>query len=451
MPRLTNDVYHYTAADIAVYSILGQMEMRLAPYESTNDLDETKQKFPSLSSHEDLASAGDQASEIWQQADWWLRRYVKVACFTEDFELPDRAIDRNALRGWRHMSQWAHYGARHSGVCFRFDRAKLIEQFYGQLGSRGQCFSGAVRYPVQRFSTLPVDSIDVSQVLEFGTDAVVAYYIEKNHEALFFTKHHDWANECEFRLVLNEPSLMPAYLNISGCLTGVFLGDAFPAARFEAVRDLLSRMPEVELIQLRYVNGGLLQIPAPSAVATPLVSARRPGTAVCRLDALRSLEVQRDQAKDQGSTMTAGVLESIERSFSAVKDIAEGWDGVKAAVHQHIYAVPPRQRGRRPGVPGEVVEFERGWMCVVENMPEYSYTLIIAAAVQLLEVGTLRLHASIAIETWSPTGNETSESWRVCRETSIGEAPRQIGDLLDVAAGQELQNAKQEFDALRSS
>ena len=190
--RLTNDVYHYTGVDTAIYGILDRGAIRLGPYESTNDPQESRPKFPPLSSHHDHEPADNEVHQIWTHADWWLRRYVKVACFTQDFELPENALDENALRGWAHASEWAHYGADHGGACLRFDRTKLVEQFHAQMGSRGQCFDGAVAYPVQRFSGLPVDLLDLGQVREFGIDAVVSRYIEKHYEDLFFTKHHDW-------------------------------------------------------------------------------------------------------------------------------------------------------------------------------------------------------------------------------------------------------------------
>ena len=37
----TNDLYHYTGADVAIYNILDQGTLRLSPYEFTNDPEET--------------------------------------------------------------------------------------------------------------------------------------------------------------------------------------------------------------------------------------------------------------------------------------------------------------------------------------------------------------------------------------------------------------------------
>jgi len=208
-PNLTNDLYHYTGADIAIYNILDQGMLRLSPYEFTNDPEENQPKIPGISWPNEKPDY-ELHKSISEEVDRWLRRYVKVACLTQDFELvpSNRASDADTLRGWAHPALWAHYGARHGGVCLRFDRSMIIDQFESQMSSKGQCFYGAVEYPFDRFIA-PPGVLDIGQIREFGVDAVTSFYIEKFHKELFFTKHHDWANEREFRLVLNEPSLMP--------------------------------------------------------------------------------------------------------------------------------------------------------------------------------------------------------------------------------------------------
>jgi hypothetical protein len=448
--RLTDDVYHYTTTDVAVYNILDQSAVRLSPYESTNDPQESRQKLPSLSMS-DGDDAHDGFGAIWKDADWWLRRYVKVACFTEDYELPDNALDADALRGWAHPSLWAHYGGRHGGVCLRFDRTKLVEQFRSQLCSRGQCFHGSVEYPIQRVSALPSESLDVEQVREFGTDAVVSRYIEKHHRELFFTKHHDWANEREFRLILNEPSVLPAYLKIEDCLTAVLLGDQFPLTMLDAVRRVLSRMPDVELIQLHYHNGKIFRFPAEAAAEERRVSARRNGPFVDRFRELRALEMKRDQAKARGANLTAGIVSQLAHSLSEVQAVCATWDNAEAATYSpRTQAIPPEQQAKRPGVPGEVVEFQTGSMCVIENLPKYSCTLVIALAIQLLEAGTVRLHGLITVEKWLPGGNQRAELWRASGESSMDNAADRAAVLVEAMSAQ-LQGAKRTFDARRTS
>ncbi|MFE5029513.1 hypothetical protein ACFRAO_41065 [Streptomyces sp. NPDC056656] len=79
-------------------------------------------------------------------------------------------------------------------------------------------------------------------------------------------------------------------------------------------------------------------------------------------------------------------------------------------------AIPPEQQQRSPSLPGEAVYAQTGYMCVVENLPASSYTLVAAAAVQVLAQGRLRLHAVITTECWRSEGNRLMERWRASHE-----------------------------------
>lgn len=449
---LTNDLYHYTGADVAIYNILDQGTLRLSPYEFTNDPEENRPKSPTLSwphgASEDRDS--EEIKSIWKEADWWLRRYVKVACLTQDFEIvpSNYASDADALRGWAHPALWAHYGARHGGVCLRFDRSMIIDQFKSQMSSKGPCFYGAVEYPFDRFIA-PPDVLNIGQVREFGVDAVTSFYIEKYHRELFFTKHHDWANEREFRLVLNEPSLMPAYLDIRSCLTGMVLGAGLPSSMLDRIHDLRRNFGELDIYQLVPVNGRMMLGPISSAPARSSISARRDGALATRLEQLRVLEEQRKYAQVNGQMMTADLLSRLASSISATQSICSKWGDVETAVDPRGRAIPPEQRGNRPGVPGEVVEFENGSMCVVENLPKYSYTLLIGLAIQLLDTKIVRLHGSIELEKWLPTGNEWSELWRASYEAPIDDAASKVDVLIQELESQ-IAHSEEAFNASRS-
>ncbi|HEX4092736.1 MAG TPA: DUF2971 domain-containing protein [Trebonia sp.] len=447
--NLTNDLYHYTSAEVAIYNILDQGALRLSPYEFTNDPEESRPRLPTLSG-EIEKEADDAPGSIWAEADWWLRRYVKVACLTQDFEiLPvNYADDPDALRGWAHPALWAHYGARHGGVCLRFDRNKLIEQFEGQMKSRGQCFHGAVEYPFQRF-TAPPGSLYYDQVREFGVDAVVSFYIDKYHKELFFFKHHDWANEREFRLLLNEPSLMPAYLDIRDSLTGIVLGENFPASMLDRLHHLRSSFRDLEIFRLLYHNGKMFRAEVPVATDRGQIRTRRHGPLATRLEELRTLEEQRKQAQASGAIITAEIFNRLTVGISAIQEVCSTWPNSEVGVYQRNRAIPPEQYGKRPGVPGEVVEFQIGSMCVVENLPKQSWTLIIALAIQLLDTKVIRLHGMIELVKSTLTGSEPAELWRTSYETTIVDACGKM-DLLIEEIQSQMEESKDLVDASRS-
>jgi hypothetical protein len=69
-------------------------------------------------------------------------------------------------------------------------------------------------------------------------------------------------------------------------------------------------------------------------------------------------------------------------------------------------------------------------MCVVENLPKCSLTLVAAAAVQVLDGPRLRLHGVVTTEQWDPDGNRRAEHWRAAREVPADEAAAALSALL---------------------
>jgi hypothetical protein len=250
----TDDLYHYTNANVAMYNILASGTLRLSPFESTNDLWESRPLHPNLSSHHDDENWPEDSGhmDLWADIDRNIRLHAKVACFTRDFTLPDHAWNRDASRGWGHLSLWAHYGTSHTGICLRFNRARLITAFQEQTDPAALHFHGPVRY----VSTQGVGpyGLDIGQIREFGVDAAALAYAKANHESLFFRKYWDWENEAEYRLVLLDQSLLPAHIDIRGALSGVVLGEAFPERRRPALWEVLKAYPDVEVQQLRFQN-----------------------------------------------------------------------------------------------------------------------------------------------------------------------------------------------------
>ena len=431
----TDRLFHYTVADVAVFNILAEGRIRLGLYESTNDPAETKQKFPNLASHEDdlahLEQFPDAAQGIWDEADWWLRRRVKLACFTQDFDLPPDALVGDAFHGWNHPAMWAHYGGGFSGVCLMFNRSRLLEAFDSQLSPVGQLFAGPVSYPTQRFSGVPVEGWDVGQIVHFGLDAVVARYIETNAQDLFFVKHHDWAGEREFRLVASDSSLLPLYLDVRSCLTGVVLGERFPIARLDALFEVLADWADVDVSQVRSHNGRLLRMPATAPVRPAGAGIGPDGSVTERLNALRTAEEARAAARERGKEVSRGAVSRLRVGASQVQQEMSAAHSVEAQLHEHSMAIPGRKRRRAPGVPGENVEFEWGWIAVVSSAAKPGLVTIVGVALQLVEGDLLRLHCMAQEELAGSNGNQTTELWREEREVGLDVAVAAADSLIE--------------------
>ncbi|WP_442804464.1 DUF2971 domain-containing protein [Streptomyces luteogriseus] len=430
----TNDLYHYTNANVAMYNILASGTLRLSPFESTNDLWESRPLHPNLSSHHDDENwpEGSGHMDLWADIDRNIRLHAKVVCLTRDFTLPDHVWNRDASRGWGHLSLWAHYGTSHTGVCLRFDRARLITAFQEQTGSAALRFHGPVRY----VSTQGVGphGLDIGQIREFGVDAAALAYAKANHESLFFRKYRDWENEAEYRLVLLNQSLLPAHIDIRDALSGVVLGDAFPERQRPALWEVLKAYPDVEVQQLRFQNRYLHCFgplaPEPAAKAAPWAEPRRSGSLEERLGAFLEATAEANELRESGKLLAADHLTIIDQAMAALSAELGSWPEVESTAHRHPEAVPVEQRSRQPGTPGERVHYQAGFMCVVENLPKPSHTLVAAAAVQVLDGPRLRLHGLVRTEHSDPDGNRRAEHWRAASEVSADEAASALSALL---------------------
>ncbi|MFF6954949.1 DUF2971 domain-containing protein [Streptomyces sp. NPDC008317] len=450
----TDDLYHYTNANVAMYNILASGTLRLSPFESTNDLWESRPLWPNLSSHHEdenwLDPQGNLHMDLWVDIDRSIRLHTKVACLTRDFALPDYVLNRDAARGWGHLSLWAHYGAGHAGICLRFDRQQLIKSFQEQTGAAALRFQG----PVQYVSTQGVGpyGLDLGQIREFGADAAALAYAQENHASLFFRKYLDWKNEAEYRLVQLDQSLLPAYIDIRRALSGVLLGDAFPAGRHPALREALKAYPDVEVQQLKFQNRYLHRFPLTleeETEVTPWTEPRRRGSLEERLGALREATTELKELREAAKLLAAEYLTAIEATITALYSELKSWPEVESGVSPHSLAVPEEQRARQPGVQGERVHYEAGFMCMVENLPKPSLTLVVAAAVQILDGHQLRLHAVVTTEQWKPDeGNIRAERWRAARTVSIEETNAALSTLLaDLRAA--VDAVRPTFDELR--
>jgi hypothetical protein len=88
-------------------------------------------------------------------------------------------------------------------------------------------------------------------------------------------------------------------------------------------------------------------------------------------------------------------------------------------------------------------------MCVVENLPKQSWTLIIALAIQLLDTKVIRLHGMIELVKSTLTGSEPAELWRTSYETTIVDACGKM-DLLIEEIQSQMEESKDLVDASRS-
>ncbi|MFF1909926.1 DUF2971 domain-containing protein [Kitasatospora sp. NPDC058218] len=433
----TGDLYHYTSADAVITGILATGTLRLGPYESMNDLWESDSFHPALSVHEDDQADTETVNWAWKEIDRSIRLHTKVACLTRDFAFPHDALDPDALRGWAHLSLWAHYGGRHSGVCLRFDRDKVIAAFDRTGTDDDLRFHGPVSYNLMD-KALNRRGFDLGQAKAFGADALARVYARDTAEQLFFRKHYDWSNENEYRLVLLDQSLQHNSIDIRDALTGVVLGHHFPAGRLPALREALQQYPDVEIVRLRHHTRTLSLLPElpPPPPPAPSSMAKDPTTLTDRIAALDTAETAAHALYFEACDRFSPLIDQIGAGAVHIAADLDTWPQTEATGLDTPIAVPTGQRGRRPGVPGERVHLERGRLICTRHksdprhlpLPDDYRQLHAALAFQVLDRNRLRFHAHVAVS--KPGSAPTTEVWRIEREVDVDKADKALSELL---------------------
>lgn len=426
----------------------------MSPFRGTNDLWESRPLSPNIE-----GNLGEKdAFSIWEDVDRYIRGYSKVACFTQEWELSDSVIQPDALRGWANLSLWAHYAGRHTGVCLRFDRDRLVAAFKDAQENAVHQFCGPVQYRRAESGVGPY-GISLEQAEEFGIDAVALRYAQVHHDRLYFRKHADWVSESEFRLVRIDLSTEPHYFDIASALTGVVLGDAFPNDRIPALLAMLASFDNVEVLRARFHNRSLRLFPMepraepepalkPVPVTTSTIPPRRSGDLAKRLSLLEEAERTAGVDREIAMQAAAPVLRIWHEGLVGLPEVYGSWPGVVFNHYLQATAIPSEERGHRPGVSGDGVACEAGVMVVGEHQPQYSFTWVMAIALQVMSNGAVRLHACITTEEWESGGNNRKELYRDRRETSPDElleaSSQALARLIEA-----IPEARSQFDELR--
>ncbi|WP_084738108.1 DUF2971 domain-containing protein [Cystobacter ferrugineus] len=231
-------LFHYTKSETAIRHILPNQTLRLSTYAGTNDPRESKDWAFTLVSPEGIAPPGE-AIHVSKSLSQALKHHSRLACFCSDGLEPaqnqsNKLYDTN---GWTRARMWAQYADNHRGVVLVFDRRRLIENARKSLHGKGTLFFGNVLYAEQGHSAemLPF-TVDYLQWRASSAKDFAEQHLKQHRDWLFFTKHIDWAQEHECRLVLHGASNTHEYISIKDALVEVCVGDAISDNDFTELR-----------------------------------------------------------------------------------------------------------------------------------------------------------------------------------------------------------------------
>ena len=251
-------LYHYTIADTAISRIFSSMKLRFSSLSETNDPREYRKwnytirqgnmthiNYPFDPGGLPLPQKVTDETIDTSKIGW------KLLCLTRDD--PKYALTNYTTwwgRGLAHPRMWAQYAQDHTGLCIVIDKNKICAEFNKFQSEQKYC--DKVDYDDHPSKDSLAYTIDVEDG-ESLLSAVQKHFV-KRHREIFFLKNNDWKSEYEFRFVLHEQTTEEMYIDISGSLSGIVLGDLFSNRYMNEIEKLIGEF-DIPTKRIKWRNG----------------------------------------------------------------------------------------------------------------------------------------------------------------------------------------------------
>ncbi len=234
-----NSISHYTKCETAIDYILKDRRLKFSLFSETND---PYERLP-------YAFTGCNTKnmkllyEIFQNNNF-IKEHVKLLCFAEDDDTnPDIPLFSTGL-SYAKPRMWAQYANSKSqdGICLIFNKDLLIEKILSAF-SKDKVSVGNVKYldAIQFAHKVAVATSIQDDILSLESMDKIRYeLINRYGWTYFYSKHIDWQDENEFRVILFDDNDEHKYLEIDGCLEAIVMGININNNEIEEVNNLLS-------------------------------------------------------------------------------------------------------------------------------------------------------------------------------------------------------------------
>lgn len=241
-------MYHYTSVDTLIKYILPQKRLRFSRLDATNDPEE--RKWHICTGLNDAGVGDAEYLEFFKNAAYiscLIALNARVLCFSQDNDEDEiECMGRPYTgKGFARPRMWAQYAENHTGVCLVFDKKKVVDAF-NEANKNVLHYADDVSY--EALWNLLEQAPDAQRLntSDIGKTAkeIAREKIEKYNKIYFFSKHKDWKEEHEFRLVAKPEVEQDIFLDIDGLMCGIILGDKFDMNVKLPVNIMLDRFDE---------------------------------------------------------------------------------------------------------------------------------------------------------------------------------------------------------------
>lgn len=250
-------LYHYSTFDKAI-KIMQSNSLRFSPINKTNDTVEAKVRisFPHTS-QVNKAEFDKKTAVIY---DYFCKHHpeIRLLCFSTDNQCAPLALPSPSKRVFYDISgrgfalprMWSQYASNNEGVCFIFNKEKLLEEVQKSIAFH-RCEKVRYKKYTDSFniSEEKVDSLYSKVSMLANGSLTLVEMMQKDKEFLqynYFQKLDDWKNEREFRIIAlaGDNSSALSIGNLFSYLEGVVIGEYMDSAYEEVIKLIMAKNKE---------------------------------------------------------------------------------------------------------------------------------------------------------------------------------------------------------------
>ncbi|MGP1458626.1 MAG: DUF2971 domain-containing protein [Treponema sp.] len=201
-------LFHYTRSE-NYRKILDEQTLLFNNIHKTNDSYENKKfdffDITEIRKDEKSYETDDKKRWFFNQLNRIKNRIVRSLSLSKGIYNFNTLNEKNRP-GYFLPRMWAQYGNNSKGVCFVFDKAKLLEQLKANLDDQYHFFDGSIEY---RDITEETYSLSLEKIIKNRRNEVFRHInankqelMIKNIHDYYFVKDTDWKEENEYRVII---------------------------------------------------------------------------------------------------------------------------------------------------------------------------------------------------------------------------------------------------------
>ena len=214
-------ICHYTSLTTTIEHILFRSKLRLNRFKNSNDPFEYNEKFFTYGFGRISNNNSVNKKAIGSNICYKLKSYIDSALFIS-FCQTGLSFEKDSIC-YLKPRMWSQYANDHSGVGLVFSKNELVKKI--AENTRMDYCCGKIKYNKYDVNHDKYPSVEIPDECDFDIDQILRYYKDIFVNQMLLSKHIDYKDEDEYRLIQFDNDIDYSYLDISVMVKKIVISD----------------------------------------------------------------------------------------------------------------------------------------------------------------------------------------------------------------------------------